>query len=76
MVKRARIVKSGGGYAGVAFYNAVGPIIESHAPPSTRVILLKPQGAMWGGYTCNSFFPMIVGARGRLSGPVPVEIRE
>ncbi len=34
---------------GGAFYNAVEPISESHAPPSTRVILEKPQGAMWGG---------------------------
>ncbi len=34
---------------GGAFYNAVGPIIESHAPPSTRVILEKPEGAVCGG---------------------------
>ncbi len=35
---------------GGAFYNAVGTISESHAPPRTRVILEKPQGAMWGAF--------------------------
>ncbi len=67
MVKRARIVKSEGGYVGGAFYNAVGPIIESHAPPRTRVILAEPEGALWGVFVGSAL------ARGRLTGPVPVE---
>ena len=66
MVKRARIVKSEGGYVGGAFYNAVGTICKSHAPPRTRVILEKPEGAVWGAFVGSAL------ARGRLSGPVPV----
>ena len=52
---------------GGAFYNAVGPICESVAAPSTRVILEEPEGAMWGAFVGSAF------ARGRLSGLVPVE---
>ena len=52
---------------GGAFYNAVRTTFERQAAPRTRVILGEPAGAMWGAFVGIAF------ARGRHSGPVPVE---